>query len=110
MQCHYLILNHGPSKVPKFCVDQWFFWVKLLRLFQHQGMILMTFISLQNTWQKKWDVEASFNDTRTLRRKKFFDELSNDAQLESPHDQFRVHIFLAVVDTRKPGLNHFIEL
>ena len=48
---------------------------------------------------KKWGVEASFDDTRTQRRKRFFDELSNDAQLESPHDQFRVHIFIAMVDT-----------
>ena len=48
---------------------------------------------------RKWGAEASFKDTRTRTRKRFFYELSNDTRLESPRDRFRVHIFLPVVDT-----------
>ena len=48
---------------------------------------------------KKWGVEASFKETRTRTRKNFFDELSNDARLDSPRGRFRVHVFLRVVDT-----------
>ena len=48
---------------------------------------------------KKWGVETSFNGTRIRTRKRFFDELLNDACLESPRDRFRIHVFLPVVDT-----------
>ena len=31
---------------------------------------------------------------------RYFDELSNDARLETPRDRFRIHVFLPLVDTR----------
>lgn len=46
-----------------------------------------------------WGVEAKFKDTRVSKKKRHFDELSEDSRLTNPEARFRINVFNCLIDT-----------